>query len=178
MGQFHYNFFVGSISGICPNFLIGAFYPIQGTATIMIHNNNSIRLKYIFYTAAGAIGIAGILHLSDLAVDPDHLENMNIMIFFIVVGVAQIFWVIPTARRWGKPWYYIGIAGNVALIVLWAVTRLSPNPITDAGEAEPITGIGIAVQIAQAAYIGLVIAAIVIQKRMMRIDQKGADDAA
>jgi formate hydrogenlyase subunit 3/multisubunit Na+/H+ antiporter MnhD subunit len=118
------------------------------------------------------------LHLIDLAVDPDHLENMNTMTFFIVTGVAQIFWVIPTARRWGKPWYYIGIVGNVALIVLWALTRLSANPITEAGEAEPITGIGIAVQIAQAAYIGLVISAIVIQKRMMRIGQKEADDAA
>ena len=144
----------------------------------MVRNNYSIRLQYIFYAAAGAIAIAGILHLSDLAVDPDHLEKMNTMIFFIVTGVAQIFWVIPTARRWGKPWYYIGIAGNVALIVLWTLTRSSPNPITEAGEAEPITGIGIAVQIAQAAYLGLVISAIVIQKRMMRIDQKEADDAA
>jgi hypothetical protein len=141
-------------------------------------HNNSIRLRYIFYASAGAIAIAGILHLIDLAVDPDHLENMNTMTFFIVTGVAQIFWVIPTARRWGKPWYYIGIVGNVALIVLWALTRLSANPITEAGEAEPITGIGIAVQIAQAAYIGLVISAIVIQKRMMRIGQKEADDAA
>jgi hypothetical protein len=141
-------------------------------------HNNSIRLRYIFYAAAGAIAIAGILHLIDLAVDPDHLENMNTMTFFIVTGVAQIFWVIPTARRWGKPWYYIGIVWNVALIVLWALTRLSANPITEAGEAEPITGIGIAVQIAQAAYIGLVISAIVIQKRMMRIGQKEADDAA
>jgi hypothetical protein len=141
-------------------------------------HNNSIRLRYIFYAAAGAIAIAGILHLIDLAVDPDHLENMNTMTFFIVTGVAQIFWVIPTARRWGKPWYYIGIVGNVALIVLWALTRLSANPITEAGEAEPITGIGIAVQIAQAAYIGLVISAIVIQKHMMRIGQKEADDAA
>jgi hypothetical protein len=141
-------------------------------------HNNSIRLRYIFYAAAGAIAIAGILHLIDLAVDPDHLENMNTMTFFIVTGVAQIFWVIPTARRWGKPWYYIGIVGNVALIVLWALTRLSANPITEAGEAEPITGIGIAVQIVQAAYIGLVISAIVIQKRMMRIGQKEADDAA
>jgi hypothetical protein len=141
-------------------------------------HNNSIRLRYIFYAAAGAIAIAGILHLIDLAVDPDHLENMNTMTFFIITGVAQIFWVIPTARRWGKPWYYIGIVGNVALIVLWALTRLSANPITEAGEAEPITGIGIAVQIAQAAYIGLVISAIVIQKRMMRIGQKEADDAA
>jgi hypothetical protein len=141
-------------------------------------HNNSIRLQYIFYAAAGAIAIAGILHLSDLAVDPDHLENMNTMTFFIVTGVAQIFWVIPTARRWGKPWYYIGIVGNVALIVLWALTRLSANPITEAGEAEPITGIGIAVQIAQAAYIGLVISAIVIQKRIMRIGHKEADDTA
>jgi hypothetical protein len=132
----------------------------------------------MFYTAAVAITIAGILHLIDLAIDPDHLENINVMIFFIVAGVAQIFWVIPTVRRWNKAWYYIGIAGNVALIVIWMLSRMPGNPITEGGQAEPIAAIDIAVEIAQAAYIGLVTAAIVIQKQMMRIDHKEAADAA
>ena len=52
------------------------------------------------------------------------------------------------------------------------------NPITEGGQAEPIGAIDIPVQIAQAAYIGLVMAAIVIQKQMMRIDHKEAADAA
>jgi hypothetical protein len=136
-----------------------------------------MRLWYWFYGAAVAIAMAGMLHLIALATDPHHVESLNVMIFFIVAAFAQLFWVIPTARRWGKPWHFVGVAGNVALIVLWALTRMPKNPITEGGEAEPITGIGIAVEVAQAAYIGLIVAAIVVQKQMMRIDHRRAADA-
>jgi hypothetical protein len=140
---------------------------------VTIHND-SMRLRYISYTAAVAIAIAGILHLIDLGIDTDHLENMSITVFFIVAGAAQIFWVIPTVRHWGNSWYFIGIAGNVALIAIWMVSRTPGNPITEGGEAEAIGAIDIVVEIAQAAYIGLVTAAIVIQKQMVRIDHKEA----
>jgi uncharacterized membrane protein HdeD (DUF308 family) len=80
--------------------------------------------------------------------------------FFIVAGIAQIFWALPMARRWGKTWYCIGIAGTVILIMLWTVTR-APNPITE-GRALPINEIGIAIEVFQIAYIA--ITAIIIAK--------------
>jgi hypothetical protein len=63
-------------------------------------------------------------------------------------------------RRWGKIWYYIGIAGTVILIILWTVTR-APDPITE-GRALPINEIGVTIEVFQIAYI--VITAIIIVK--------------
>jgi hypothetical protein len=72
--------------------------------------------------------------------------------------------------------HHVGIAGNAALVILWAVTRL-PNPITG-GEVEPIDEIGIMVQLLQTSYIALTATAIIRQKQMMKIDRRKAADAA
>jgi hypothetical protein len=47
----------------------------------------------------------------------------------LVAGITQLFRTIPTARRLGRDWHYVGIAGTVVLIILFLVTRI-PNPIT------------------------------------------------
>jgi hypothetical protein len=135
-----------------------------------------LRLKFFFYAAAVSIGFAGILHLIDLGIDPEHSENTSIAVFFMIVGVAQIFWVLPTVKRWTMLWHYVGIAGNAVLITLWGLTRM-PNPITE-GKAEPIDGIGIMVQLLQISYIVLIAIAIIRQKQMMKIDHRTTADAA
>jgi hypothetical protein len=135
-----------------------------------------LRLKFLFYAAAVSIGLAGIQHLIDLVIDPEHSGNISIAAFFIIAGVAQIFWALPTAKRWTRSWHYVGIAGNAVLIVLWSLTRM-PNPITG-GEAEPINEIGITVQLLQVSYIALIATAIIRQKHMMKIDPRMAADAA
>jgi hypothetical protein len=88
-------------------------------------------------------------------------SNILSGMFFIVAGISQIFWALPMARRWGKVWYYIEIAGTMVLIMLWTVTRV-PNPITE-GRALPINEIGIAIEVFQISYI--VITAIIIANR-------------
>lgn len=80
--------------------------------------------------------------------------------FFIVAGIAQIFWALPMIKRSGKIWYYVGIAGTAVLIILWALTRVS-NPIT-AGKAFPIDEIGVTIIAFQIAYI--VVTVIIIAK--------------
>jgi hypothetical protein len=78
--------------------------------------------------------------------------SINNGIFFIVAGIAQIFWALPMVKRWGRLWYYIGVGGTIILIILWAMTRLPNNPIT--GERPfPINAIGITIEILQIAYI-------------------------
>jgi hypothetical protein len=126
----------------------------------------------LFYAAAAATAIAGILHL----IFASNVIGSNIPsgTFFIVAGIAQVFWALPMVRRWGKVWYYIGIAGTVVLIILWTVTR-APNPITE-GRALPINEIGVAIEVFQIAYI--VITAIIIAKergerRPQIINEKG-----
>jgi hypothetical protein len=112
----------------------------------------------LYYAAAATTAIAGILHL---ILDLTHFGS-NILgdTFFIVAGISQIFWALPMTKRWGNIWYYIGIAGTVVLIILWAVTRV-PNPIIG-GRAIPIEEWGIAIAVFQIAYI--VITAIILAK--------------
>ncbi|MDQ3977288.1 MAG: hypothetical protein M3264_12255 [Thermoproteota archaeon] len=112
----------------------------------------------LYYAAAGTTAIAGILHL--LLVPNIIGFNVNNAIFFLVSGIAQIFWVLPMVKRWGKMWYYIGIAGTIILIIMWAITRMPGNPIT--GRGGPISDMAIAIEVFQIAYV--IITAIIIAR--------------
>jgi hypothetical protein len=74
----------------------------------------------LFYAAAASTFIAGVLHL---AIVPMFFAQMplNVTLFFIISGLAQLFWVIPVIKRWSKPWYYIGVGGTAILIILWII---------------------------------------------------------
>ena len=107
---------------------------------------------------AATTAIAGILHLSLV---PNVIgRNPNSGIFFIISGIAQIFWVIPMLKRWGRIWYFLGIGGTIILIIMWVITRVPGNPIT--GRGGPISEMAIVIEIFQIAYI--VITAIIILK--------------
>jgi hypothetical protein len=117
-----------------------------------------MRGALLYYAAAGTTAIAGILHL---LIVPNVISfNVNNAIFFLVSGIAQIFWVLPMVKRWGKIWYYIGIAGTVILIIMWAITRMPGNPIT--GRGGSISEMAIAIEVFQVAYV--IITAIIITK--------------
>lgn len=114
--------------------------------------------RILYYAAAATTAIAGILHLSLV---PDIIgRNLNSGVFFLISGIAQIFWVIPMLKRWGRIWYYIGIAGTIVLIIMWAMTRIPGNPIT--GRGGPLSEMGIVIEVFQVAYI--ILTAIIIAK--------------
>jgi hypothetical protein len=60
----------------------------------------AINLFY-YYAAAPTTAIAGILHLI-LALDLLNFDPNSAILFF-VGGAAQVFWVVPMIRRWGRP---------------------------------------------------------------------------
>ncbi len=118
-----------------------------------------MRIRLLYYAAAATTAIAGILHLV-LAYNGIARGVSAVTIFFIVCGIAQLFWVVPMIKRWGRIWYYIGIAGTIILIIMWATTRLPGNPVT--GREGSINEMGIAIEVFQIAYI--VLTAIIIAK--------------
>jgi len=68
-------------------------------------------------------------------------------------------------KRWGRTWYYIGIAGNIILIIImWVMTRIPDNTIT--GRGGPISEMAIAIEVFQIAYV--VLTAIIIVKDTKR----------
>jgi hypothetical protein len=117
-------------------------------------------LKYYFIAAAVATAIAGIVHLYMPLTHPRMLSNAPIALFFLGSGIAQLFWIIPMIRRWGTVWYYVGIAGNIAFILLYVITRFPGNPVNGrGGDADMID---LTCEFAQVAYI--IITAIIIVK--------------
>jgi hypothetical protein len=106
--------------------------------------------NYYYYAAAAATAIAGILHIVTFSNTIG--RNPLTGIFFLIGGIAQLFWAVPMVKKWGKTWYYIGIAGTIVLIVMYFITRI-PNPITN--RAGPVNSIGILTEIFQFIYVGI-----------------------
>jgi len=103
-----------------------------------------LRNKVLFYFAAASTAVAGILHL---ALVPMYFSVMSIdvTVFFIVSGLAQLFWVIPIIKRWNKLWYYIGIGGTTVLIIMWIVAV--------PGSGYPVDGLQIVTEVFQIIFI-------------------------
>ena len=76
--------------------------------------------RVLFYIAAASTFIAGVLHLAIIPMFFT-LMPMNVTIFFLVSGAAQVFWLIPVLKRWNNFWYYVGIGGTVILIALFVI---------------------------------------------------------
>jgi hypothetical protein len=127
--------------------------------------------RILYYAAAATTAIAGILHL---ILVPDIIgRNPNSGVFFLISGIAQIFWVIPMLKRWGRTWYYIGIAGTIVLIIMWAITRIPGNPVT--GRGGPISEMAIAIEVFQVAYI-IITAIIIIKESKSSVSQTIKDE--
>ena len=110
------------------------------------------KFTILLYAAAATTLIAGLLHINkviDTISSGEQIGNADNL--FLVGGIAQVFWVVPIIRQWGKIWYSIGIAGTAVFMLLWIITRLPENPIT--GRAGPISGEGIIIQIFQIVFI-------------------------
>jgi hypothetical protein len=119
--------------------------------------------RFVLYVAAAATtAIAGMLHLM---MGQNSLNfNVNQGILFIVGGIAQVFWIIPMIRRWGIPWYTIGIGGTIVFMAIWIITRMPGNPIT--GRSGPAGNpIAITIEVFQAAFIGLAASIIIYEHR-------------
>jgi len=115
----------------------------------------------LFYAAGATTAIAGIIHLI-LGIDT---ENLNTQILFVVGGLAQMFWVLPMIRKWGKVWYLVGISGTVVLIAIWVITRIPDNPIT--GRGGRINENGILVEVFQIAFVVITIVILAVEKRRL-----------
>ena len=109
--------------------------------------------QYLFIAAAVATAIAGIVHLYMPISHPRMLGNIPTATFFLGSGIAQLFWVIPMIKRWGRTWYYIGIAGNVAFIILYVITRFPGNPVN--GRGGDVDAVDMICEVAQVAYIAI-----------------------
>jgi hypothetical protein len=129
-----------------------------------VYANSDKKMQYLTILAASTTLLAGILHLAMIGPfnKPSNfpMEMLPVTdLIFIISGGAQIFWAIPMFLGWSIRWYYVGLIGTVALVILLAISRI-PNPIT--GQALQNNNIGYLTEIVQIAYI--VITGIIILK--------------
>jgi hypothetical protein len=123
----------------------------------------------LFIAAAVATAIAGIVHLYMPLSHPRMLANIPVATFFLGSGIAQLFWVIPMIKRWGRIWYYIGIAGNVGFIILYVITRFPGNPVNARGG--DVDAADIICEVAQVAYIAIT-GVILVKERSINVVHK------
>src|SRR6478735_7289345 len=91
----------------------------------------------LYLGAAACTGIAGILHL--MFVPSSITAGIQYTTLFLISGLAQIFWVLPMVRRWGRIWNIIGLTGTAVLVGLtgYAAVESIRNPqLTPPGIAE------------------------------------------
>jgi uncharacterized BrkB/YihY/UPF0761 family membrane protein len=134
---------------------------------------------YLYYLAGTMIAMAGILHLVVASNLLGGLEGIirslagpgllnatfniaKLGFFFLVAGIAQLFWSVPMTKRWGRKWYYIGICGTIVLIALYAATK-GPNPITTSGINIPIYDIP--TEIFEITYVAIVTVIIIVERK-------------
>jgi hypothetical protein len=125
--------------------------------------------QYLFIAAAVATAIAGIVHLYMPLSHPRMLGNLPVATFFLGSGIAQIFWILPMIKRWGRIWYYVGIAGNIAFIILYVITRFPGNPVNGRGGGVDATDM--ICELAQVAYITIT-AVILVKERMIKVSRR------
>jgi hypothetical protein len=122
--------------------------------------NMNRTLKSLVYGAGASTLIAGVLHL---ALVPMFFNQMtpDVIIFFIGSGLAQLFWIIPTVKRWIFPWYYIGIGGTIILIIMWIIAI--------PGSGYPIGVMDVAIEVSQIAFV--ILSVIVIKKNREELNK-------
>ena len=122
--------------------------------------NMNRTMKSLVYGAGASTLIAGVLHL---ALVPMFFNQMtpDVIIFFIGSGLAQLFWIIPTVKRWIFPWYYIGIGGTIILIIMWIIAI--------PGSGYPIGVMDVAIEVSQIAFV--ILSVIVIRKNREELNK-------
>ena len=152
----------------------------QRSKQIMIERKGITNKKiYLYYLAGTMIAMAGILHLVVASNLLGGLEGIirsiggpglltatfniaKLGFFFLVAGIAQLFWSVPMTKRWGRKWYYIGMFGTIVLIALYAATK-GPNPITTSGINIPIYDIP--TEIFEITYVAIATVIIIVERK-------------
>src|SRR3954469_24811808 len=92
----------------------------------------------ILYAAAALSLLAALIHLW---VTPEHFEEWRgYGTFFLAVAIAQGFYSVALLRWPRQLVFYLGIGGNLAIIILYIVTRTVGIPFfgPHAGEVEEV----------------------------------------
>lgn len=132
-------------------------------------NTTLIEKHILFYLAAAATMVAGVLHVAMIG---PSLKPINFPMellpytdgLFLIFGIAQILWALPMALRWNGRWFYAGL-GTLALTSLIALTRI-PNGITGIALQDK-NPMALLTEVMQTTYVVTTLTIILYNKRLM-----------
>jgi hypothetical protein len=105
---------------------------------VLNHPVWSNRSRMLLYVAAALSLLAALIHLW---VTPEHFEEWRgYGTFFLTVAIVQGFYSVALLRWPRQLVFYLGIGGNLAIIILYIVTRTVGIPFfgPHAGEVEEV----------------------------------------
>ena len=115
----------------------------------MSASRTAARPDAVLYAAAGLSLLAALIHVW---VAPEHFEAWwGYGAFFVACAALQALYA-PVLLRWhGRPVLLIGAAGNLAVVILWLVTRTTGIPLLGphAGEVEEIGALDLTCTLAE-----------------------------
>ena len=83
-------------------------------------NTRLLDNKVLRYTTSLCTFLADVLHIALIPLFFT-LLTLDVIVFFIVSGLAQMFWLVPVIKKWNKFWYYVGIGGTIILIIMYII---------------------------------------------------------
>jgi hypothetical protein len=103
----------------------------------------------LLYAAVALSLIAALIHLW---VMPEHIEEWwGYGTFFFVCALAQVLLALGLLRRPSRLLLLLGAGGNLAIVILWLVTRTAGIPLLGphAGEVEGVGVLDLACTLAE-----------------------------
>ena len=107
-------------------------------------NTRLLDNKVLRYTTGLCTFLAGVLHIALIPLFFT-LLTIDVIVFFIVSGYSQMFWVIPVIKKWSKIWYYLGVGGTIILIIMYVIAV--------PGSGYPVNELGASIVLFQIAFI-------------------------
>ena len=117
------------------------------------------------YAAAILSGVAALAHF---VVVPEHFgEWWGYGVFFLVAAVAQAFYVAILLHRPRPPLLLLGVAGNLAIVVLYVVTHTVGIPFfgPHAGAVEEVEALGLSATVVEVTLVIALVASLRFARR-------------
>lgn len=96
----------------------------------------------LLLAAVVASAAAGGVHA---AVAPGHVaDGLAVGTFFLVTALAQSAWAAAAIWRPTRPLLLAGLAGNAAVVAVWAISRTSGLPGVEGGRPEAVGALDLA----------------------------------
>jgi manganese oxidase len=126
------------------------------------------RTRGFLYAAALSL-IAALTHAWAM---PEHFEEWwGYGIFFLIAATAQACYGLALLRRSGRSLLLLGVAGNLSIVSLWAVTRTVGIPLfgPHAGEVESVGVVDVSATVAELALVTMLLAALLRSTRRPQV---------